>query len=128
MWQPFDAAETKPHLGAGSGMNAAENATGGLMDRVAWLERALAELPAPTRSGDWKENVLHSQARRDAEYALASMLQSMQQGRATITVSDRTGTSIRMFGVRAASSNGFEEACRQWIKVVRQQTAGEAAR
>lgn len=102
-------------------MSTSTESTATLLERAVWLEQALSRLPALTRSGDWKEDVLQSQARRDAEYAVASMLQTMQPGRATITVSDRTGTSIRMLGVRAASSNGFEAACRHWIEVVRQQ-------
>jgi hypothetical protein len=90
-----------------------------LEERAAWLEQALSDLPAAEKSGDWKVDVLQSQARRDAEYSIAATLQSMQPGRAMITVSDRTGTSIRMLGLRAASPGGFEMACRCWIKIAR---------
>jgi hypothetical protein len=106
-------------------MSASTIAAESLVARADWLEHALSGLPAQPRPGDWKENVLHSQARRDSEYAIAAKLQTLQPGRATITVSDRTGTSIRMLGLRAASPDGFEAACRHWIEMVREKVAQE---
>ncbi len=92
-----------------------------VQERADWLERALSTLPAQTRSGDWRKDILQSQARRDAEFAIAAALRAMQPGRATITVSDRNGTAIRMFGLRVASPDGFEAACRAWIRLAREQ-------
>ncbi len=111
---------------AGSAVSVSAVAAEILLERADWMENALSELPTQPHQGDWKKNVLISQARRDAEFAMATRLQGLQPGRATITVSERTGTSIRMFGLRAASHDGFEAACRHWIEMAREKVARDA--
>jgi hypothetical protein len=93
--------------------------------RAEWLEKALSQLPVVDRDGTWQSMVLQRHARRQAEFALAASLRSLQMGRATITMSESAGTSIRMFGIRTSSIDGFGEACRLWIESVRRQASTE---
>ena len=90
------------------------------LTRANWLEKALADLPVVDTNGTWQSAVHQRHALRQAEFALAACLRSVQMGRATITMAETAGTSIRMFGTRALSMHGFADACRLWVEAVRQ--------
>lgn len=93
--------------------------------RADWLERALSRLPDVDRDGAWQSVVHQQHARRQAEFALAANLRSLQMGCATIAMSETAGTSIRMFGIRTSSIDGFGEACRLWIETARRQASSD---
>lgn len=93
------------------------------LTRAAWLEKALFDLPVVDPNGTWQSAVHQRHALRQAEFALAACLRSVLMGRATITMAETAGTSIRMFGIRALSTHGFTDACRLWIEEVRQQAS-----
>lgn len=99
---------------------------GPVLARADWLERALSDLPVVDGAADWQTVVLQRHARREAEFALAASLRSVQMGRATITMSDSSGTSIRMFGVRASSPDGLAAAATLWISTAREQATARA--
>jgi hypothetical protein len=94
---------------------------GPVLARADWLEAALAELPVVDRGADWQSVVHQRHARRHAEFALAAALRGGQMGRAIITMSESGGTSIHMFGIRAASRDGFSAAAAAWIETARAQ-------
>jgi len=100
----------------------ADHGNGGpVIARAAWLEDALKNLPVVDPGADWKTVVFQRHARRQAEFAIAATLRSAQMGRAMITMSDSSGTSISMFGVRASSSDGFAAAAALWVAAAREQ-------
>ena len=93
--------------------------------RADWLVTALSDLPIVDPDGPWQSAVHQRHARRHAEFALAACLRSVQMGRATITMAEAGATSIRMYGVRASSINGFGPACRLWVEAARRQASVE---
>lgn len=101
---------------------------GTLLACAQWLEDCLASLPDRGARHGWKEAVLRRQQRRDAEFAIAAALQRRGGSRTTVTTSPDLGTTIRIFGVRASSTDGFEAACRDWIEKARTQHLGKACR
>ncbi|MCU0906003.1 MAG: hypothetical protein MUF73_00845 [Rhodobacteraceae bacterium] len=94
-----------------------------LLACAAWLEDCLDALPDRAAGQNWKESVLRSQQRRNAEFAIAAALQRRSGSRTTVTTSPDLGTTVRMLGVRATSTDGFEAACRHWIVKARQRLA-----
>lgn len=97
-----------------------------ILDCARWLEECLDALPDRDPGRGWKDAVLRSQQRRDAEFAIAAALQRRGGSRTTVTTSTDLGTTIRMLGVRSSSTDGFEAACRHWIEKARRQ--GHAGR
>jgi hypothetical protein len=90
-----------------------------LLACASWLEGCLDALPDRSAVTGWKDAVLRSQQRRDAEFAIAAALQRRGGSRTTVTTSPDLGTTIRMLGVRTSSTEGFEAACRDWIESAR---------
>jgi len=119
-------SDVAPHLYGRAHASDVRFGGGPTLARADWLEAALTNLPVVDMSADWQTVVFQRHARRQAEFALAASLRSAQMGRATITMSDTSGTSIRMFGVRAASMDGFAAAATLWIEAVRRQAAADA--
>jgi hypothetical protein len=112
-----------PHAQADGHVTAARPDLLLALTRADWLETALSDLPVVDPNGPWQSAVHQRHARRHAESALAACLRSVLMGRATITMAETAGTSIRMFGIRALSTHGFTDACRLWIEEVRQQAS-----
>ena len=120
-WRRHAVPRAKP----GGFMTAARPDLVPAMARADWLEKALSDLPVVDSNGTWQSAVHQRHALRQAEFALAASLRSVQMGQATITMSETAGTSIRMYGIRATSLCGFGTACRLWIEAVRQQASAD---
>lgn len=118
---PRGPASDARHAAVLHGGFADRRGEGPLLARADWLESALADLPVVDRTADWQTIILQRHARRQAEFALAASLRGAQMGRAMITMSELGGTTIHMFGIRAASRDGFSAAAAQWIATVRSQ-------